>query len=115
MKRWVVGLFCLISALCSAVERYHLKVADIRNSMEEMFSYHVETKELTNALAKRSFKIYVDQFAPQRIYLTQAETKPFLDLNSSQLESIINHYYGDEYPEFTTLNKMIAQSIDRAR
>jgi carboxyl-terminal processing protease len=115
MKRWVVGLFCLISALCSAAERYHLKVADIRNSMEEMFSYHVETKEMTNALVKRSFKIYVDQFDPQRIYLTQAETKPFLDLNSFQLESIINHYYGDEYPEFTTLNKTIVQSIQRAR
>jgi len=115
MKRWVVGLFCLISSLCIASERHQLKIADVRNSMEEMFSYHVETREMTPALIKRSFKIYIEQFDPQKIYLTQAEAKPFLDLSSSQIESIVNHYYSDDYPEFATLNKTIVQAIQRAR
>jgi carboxyl-terminal processing protease len=115
LRSRVLGLLCLISSLCFASEKYHLKIADVRNSMEEMFSYHIETKEMTSALIKRAFKIYIDQFDPQKIYMTQAEAKPFLDLNSTQIESIINHYYGDEYPEFATLNKTIAQSIQRAK
>ncbi|HUD01584.1 MAG TPA: S41 family peptidase [Rhabdochlamydiaceae bacterium] len=115
LRSRVLGLFCLISSLCFASEKYHLKVADVRNSMEEMFSYHVETREMTSALIKRSFKIYIDQFDAQKIYLTQAEAKPFLSLNSSQIESIIDHYYGDEFPEFVTLNKTINQAIQRAK
>lgn len=111
----VLGFLCLISSVCIASDKYHLKTTDIRNSMEEMFSYHVETKEMTSSLIKRAFKIYLDQFDSQKIYMTQAETKPFLDLNSTQIESIINHYYGDEYPEFTTLNKTVIQSIGRAK
>jgi carboxyl-terminal processing protease len=115
MKRWVFGLFCLISSLSAASERHHLRIADVRNSMEEMFSYHVETREMTPALIKRSFKIYIDQFDPQKIYMTQSEAKPFLELSSSQIESIVNHYYSDDYPEFATLNKTIVQAIQRAR
>src|ERR1700733_11003938 len=115
LRSRLLGLLCLISSFCCAADRYHLKVADVRNSMEEMFSYHVETKEMTPSLVKRSFKIYIDQFDPQRVYMTQAEAKPFLDLNSTQIESIINHYYGDDYPEFATLNKTISQSIQRAK
>lgn len=111
----LVGILCFISSLCFASEKYLVKTVDIRNSMEEMFSYHVETKEMTAALIKRAFKIYIEQFDAQRVYMTQAEAKPFLDLNSSQIESIINHYYGDEFPEFATLNKTIGQAIGRAK
>jgi len=115
LRSRLLGFLCLITSICCAADKYHLKIADVRNSMEEMFSYHVETKEMTSALVKRSFKIYIDQFDPQRIYMTQAEAKPFLDLNSSQIESIVNHYYGDDYPEFATLNKTITQSIQRSK
>lgn len=115
LRSRLLGFLCLISSFCCAAERYHLKIADVRNSMEEMFSYHVETKEMTPALVKRSFKIYLDQFDPQRVYMTQGEAKPFLDLNSTQIESIINHYYGDDFPEYATLNKTISQSILRAK
>src|SRR5215475_14595143 len=99
LRSRLLVFLCLISSFCCAAEKHHLKIADVRNSMEEMFSYHVETKEMTPALVKRSFKIYVDQFDPQKIYLTQGEAKPFLDLKATQVESVINHYYSDEYPE----------------
>jgi len=116
MKSWLAGLFCLIFSICSASQQRHeLKIADIRNSMEEMFSYHVETKEMTQHLAKRSFKIFLEQFDPQRIYMTQTEAKPFLELTSYQIESIIDHFYGDQYPEFMTLNKTMGKAIQRAQ
>ncbi len=113
-KRWIVGIsFFVVSVVAS--ERMQLEMADVRNSMEEMFSYHVETKEITSLLVKRAFKIYLEQFDPQKIYLTQSEAKPFLELTSTQIEKIIDHYFADEYPEFTTLNKTIVKSIERQK
>lgn len=92
-----------------------LKKTDIRNSMEEMFSYHVEYKELTPLLVKRAFKSYFEQFDSQRFYLLHSEVKPFLELSSNTIESVIVHYYTDDYPEFQSLNRVIAKAIKRAR
>src|SRR5689334_20593194 len=106
-RSWIVGIFFAVGVVAS--ERMQLEIADVRNSMEEMFSYHVETKEITSLLVKRAFKIYLEQFDPQKIYLSQGEVKPFLELTSTQIEMIIDHYFADEYPEFTTLNKTIVK------
>ncbi len=92
-----------------------LRLVDVRNSMEEMFTYHVEIREMTPTVVKRAFKNYVEQFDSQRIYFTYAEVKPFFEVNSTQIEHVINHYYADEYPEFGALNKSIGQAIARAK
>ena len=115
MFRRLIFLLIFFVSVASASERYQLRLVDVRNLMEEMFSYHVETREMTATLAKRSFKIFSEQFDPQKIYLTQAELKPFLELSSSQLEMVIDHYFADEYPEYQTLNSTISKAIERAR
>ncbi len=107
--------FFLIKTVFAAPHSHQLKVTDVRNTMEEMFSYHVEAKEMSSLVVKRSFKNFIDQFDSQRIYLTQSETRAFLELTSSQIESIVDHYYADEYPEFLTLNKTIVKAIERVR
>lgn len=112
MKR--IALFCIFLFSCLQASTHQLKLADVRNSMEEMFTYHVEIREMTPTVVKRSFKNYIEQFDGQRIYFTSAEIKPFFDISSSQMEHIINHFYSDEYPEFAALNKSISQSIKRA-
>lgn len=99
----------------SSVEKHELKVTDIRNLMEEMFSYHVETKEMGHSLVKRSFKIFLDQFDVQKIYLTKSEAKPYLELAISQIEAVINHFYSDDYTEFENLNRLFEQAIYRAQ
>lgn len=111
--------FCAFFFVCIQTfllaSTHQLKLADVRNSMEEMFTYHVEVREMTPTVIKRSFKNYVEQFDSQRIYFTYAEVKPFFELSSSQIEHIIDHFYADEYPEYKTLNKSISQAISRAR
>lgn len=114
MKRYLFAFFILISS-CLLPLPQELKKTDVRNTMEEMFSYHVEYKELTPLLVKRCFKSYIEQFDGQKLYLLQSEVKPFLDLTSSHFESIIGHYYIDEYPEFETLNHVISKAIERMR
>lgn len=115
MCRWLVSVLSIFILTLGASERYQLKLTDVRNLMEEMFSYHVETKEMTAPLVKRSFKTFSEQFDPQKIYLTQSEVNPFLDLSSSQLEMVIDHYFADEYPEYQTLSNTIFKAIGRAR
>jgi carboxyl-terminal processing protease len=94
---------------------HQLKLTDVRNTMEEMFSYHVEAKEISAVLVKRSFKNFIDQFDSQKIYLTEKEIRPFLELTSAQIETIVDHYYGDEYPEYAMLNKTVVKAIERSR
>lgn len=110
-------LFFLIAAtsLGASNPKHELKLNDVRNSMEAMFSYHVETREITATLIKRSFKNFIEQFDAQKIYFTQSELKPFSDLSSSQIEQIIDHYFADRFPEFEAVNQSIVQAIDRAR
>ncbi len=102
-------------ALSALSEPAHLKLVDVRNAMEEIFSYHVETKELTPLLVRRSFKMFIEQFDPKKIYLTASEVKPFLDLDATQIEKVIDHFYIDQYPEFDAINKAIVLSIQRGR
>jgi carboxyl-terminal processing protease len=110
-----IALFFVFIFSCLHAATHQLKLADVRNSMEEMFTYHVEVREMTPTVIKRSFKNYVEQFDSQRIYFTYADVQPFFEINSSQIEQIIDHYYADEYPEFKALNKSVGQSINRAR
>lgn len=114
MKRVFFVFFILVSSCISALPE-QLKKADVRNTMEEMFSYHVEYKELSPLIVKRCFKSYIEQFDTQKLYLLQSEVRPFLDLTSSNFESIIEHYNIDEYPEFETLNRVISKAIERTK
>jgi len=117
MSKRFTALLLLISIFISPLSAVcrKLSLIDVRNTMEEIFSYHIEVKEMTPTLVKRSFKMFIEQFDPGKIYLTYDEVKPFLELSSTQVESIINHFYNDQYPEFQLVNAMIAKSIERAR
>ena len=109
------GVIFLFVFSCLHAATHQLKLADVRNSMEEMFTYHVEVREMTPMVIKRSFKNFVEQFDSQKIYFTYGEVKPFFEINSTQIEHIIDHYFADEYPEYKALNKSIGQAIMRAR
>src|SRR6185437_11614818 len=114
VHRSLLALFiCIGSSLCALPQQ--LKKVDVRNTVEDMLSYHVEYKELNPLLVKRCFKSYLEQFDGQKVFLLQAEVSPFLNLSSHNFESIIEHYYFDEYPEFETLNRVIGKAIERAR
>lgn len=115
MRSILLTLVFAIASLQASAVRQPLKLTDVRNSMEEMFSFHVETREMTPTLVKRSFKNFVEQFDPQKIYFTYPEVRPFFEVSNSQIERVIDHYFADEFPEFAALNKSLAQAIQRAR
>jgi carboxyl-terminal processing protease len=92
-----------------------LKTSDIRPSMQEIFNYHVEWKELTPLLVKRSFKIYIEQFDPFRIYLLQEEIQPYLELSSEQISGAMKRYQKDDFSDYQALNQLFQNAIKRSR
>ncbi len=47
-------------------------------TMQEMLDYHVEYKEFSPLIARRSLKIYIEQFDPDRSIYYLSEAKPYL-------------------------------------
>jgi len=110
---------CLALSLLVAQGAYavsdKLKTSDVKGMFEEMLNLHVEYKEFTPALARRSIRIFVEQFDPNRIYLLASEVQPYLDMNDDQLMHVVHGFYSNNFTVFTNLNSLIQKSILRAR
>lgn len=98
-----------------AAEQELLKQSDIGKIMKQIFSQHVDKKDMTASILKNSFKVYIDQFDPERIYLLEEEVRPFLDVSDSDVERMMSEYQKGEYTEFRQINKTIENAIARAR
>lgn len=112
-----VSLFTL-SMICGALGAEPagvLQTKDINKVMQQIFDQHVDKKEMTIAIMKNAFKVYADQFDPDRIYLTEVDVKPFLEMSDEDIRKYIELYKKGEYQEFTDLNNVIQKSITRAR
>lgn len=92
-----------------------LKYPQIRQNMQHIFQYHVENKSLSPIVVKRSFKIYIEQFDPDQIYLLKNEVLPFLELGDSQITNVVKHYEKDQFDEYLELNQVLEQAIARHR
>ncbi|MBS3903878.1 MAG: PDZ domain-containing protein [Simkania sp.] len=91
-----------------------LSLKDIRPMMEDMLAYHVEYKDLNPVLMRRAIKTFVSQFDPQKIYLTSAEVRPYLDMGDRKLQSAIANYYHDEFGDFVSFNRLMVNAIKRS-
>ena len=107
-----LGLFFI---LCSLTGAFQLKKTDVRAAMEEMLAYHVEYKDFSSLIARRTLKIYVEQYDSEKVYLLSSEARPYLDPNEERLTAVIQKYNRDDLSEFEALNQTIQRSIVRAR
>lgn len=96
-------------------EAFTLSLKDVRPTMDKMFTYHVENKEFSPTIAKRSLKIYIEQFDPDRIYLLKNEAEAYLGVSPRKVRELINHYQQDQFPEYWNLNFTIQRAIRRAQ
>src|SRR5262249_47293126 len=84
---------------------FQLKKEDVRKTMQNIFGYHVEYKEFSPLIAKRSFKIFIEQFDPDKVYLLSGEVKPYLDPQEDKLKAVIQKYSQDDLSEYDKLNQ----------
>ncbi|MBP9842045.1 MAG: PDZ domain-containing protein [Simkaniaceae bacterium] len=88
---------------------------DVRMTMREMFSYHVENKELSPEIVRRTLKIYIEQFDSQKLYLTQEEVNAYLNPSYALISRIIDCYFSDDISVFETINQIFTSAIHRSR
>lgn len=114
--RWLICVhFAVVSLVFVAAEPEHLKTKDINAIMKQIFSQHVDKKEMTASILKNSFKVYIDQFDPDRLYLSEQEVQPFLQISDAEAARYIEQYQRGQFPEYTDLNNVIQKAILRAR
>ena len=109
-------IFLIGAILCfSGLSAKQLTYADIKKTMHEMFYYHVEYKELEPQLVKRSFKIYMEQFDPDKMYLLKSDVTPYLELSKSRIKRVIELYNRNDFKDYLEVNSTISDSIKRSR
>ncbi len=110
--RWFLPLIVCVSLLADPAS---LKETDINKVMQEIFSQHVDKKEMNEVLLKSAFKTYIEQFDPDKTYLIQSEVNPYLNMDNPRLETLLKRYKAGDYTAFKELNKVFQKSIARAR
>lgn len=103
-----------LGSLCAA-EPELLQMKDINKIMKQIFDQHVDKKEMSSSILKNSFKVYIDQFDPDRIYLLESEARPFLQMQDSEVAHLVDQYQESQFPEYMLLNDVIQKAINRSR
>lgn len=115
IRYWFGFVVCLIHSLSAASETKLLKSSDISKVMQQIFEQQSDQKNITESIFKHSFKVYIDQFDPERIYLLELEVRPFLELSDAAIARVKEQYQRNQFTEFMNLNDVIQKAIERSR
>lgn len=88
---------------------------DVHRVMDQLFVYHVDKKQMTTELLRRSYEAYIDQFDTQKLYLLQGEVNRWASRPVNQLTKALSRYEMGDYGDYVALNGMIKSSIVRSR
>ena len=111
MIKKIISFLLLTFSLASA----ELKVEHINPIIKKFLQYHVEYNAITPNLVKRTVKIYIQQFDPEKCYLLDHEIEPYLNISTTDAYFIIEGMKKNDYSFFHKLNVLIQKSIERAK
>ena len=117
MKRILCLLILSMAAWTSPLlaVRENLNVGDVPRVMERLFHFHIENKEWSPLLIRRSLKLYIEQFDPDKSYLLESEVAPYVSISPERAEEILARVKKKNYSDFTALNVVFEQAVIRAR
>lgn len=117
MKRKTVLFFLCVFAWIVPLSSVQtsLRINEIPKIMERFFSLHIENKELSTTLVRRSFKLYIEQFDSEKAYLLESEVLPYLKMSDKKASEILARLKKNDYSDFIALNQLIQRSILRAQ
>lgn len=107
-------IFCA-SLIYAAEDKELLKTTDVNRIMTEIFDKHVDKKKMSGTIVGTSFKVYINQFDPQRVYLLESEVAPYLNMSDTDLNLITTQYNSNLFPAYIKLNDVIQKAIKRER
>ena len=88
---------------------------DVRHIMDQLFDYHVNKKQISPLIIKRSLKIYIDQFDGNMSYLLADEVDPYLNPDRALLQHMYDAYNEDDLSYYQQIYSMVQKSILRVR
>jgi carboxyl-terminal processing protease len=116
MKKMVLILLFCFSWMTPAISAPHsLKFDEISKVMERFFTFHIENKELNTTIVRRSMKLYIENFDPERAYLLEEEVRPYLNMTESRASEILSRLEKGDYSDFLELNGIMQESVIRAQ
>ena len=74
-----------------------LTVNDINTVLSSIFDQHIQFKEMDELIIKRSFKSYINQVDPLKIYLIESEIEPYLNMSDISAKKIAKQIQKNDY------------------
>lgn len=108
-------LFLLLLIPCYLIPQQILHEADVRKIMDQIFSQHLEKKEIDAEIIKNSFRNYINQFDPHHIYLLESEVNPYINMDENEIQKVVNDYKNNNFDVYKKLNLLIQKAIQRAQ
>ncbi len=116
MNRKIFYIFLVLAAwIVPAFAQDTLKISDISRVMSRLMHYHIEMKELNPALIRRSLRLYIEQFDPDKSYLLESEAAPYLKMTDEKALEILVRIQRKNYSDYMELNNLIERAIVRAQ
>lgn len=112
-RLFLISLFLFPSVFLREIDALTQK--DVQAGVDEMLAYHVEYKELSPRLIKRSFKIFLEQFDPYGTYLLQKEAGPFWEMKTLMAKEAAALHLQGRYPFHERMESLFQEAIRRAR
>ena len=107
-------IFCI--SICPLIAAQPLlNSGDIHRVMDRLFSLHIENRDLNSTIVRRCFKLYIEQFDPEKSYLLDREVLPFLQMSDEAAGLIVQRMNKNDFSDFLLLNDTIQQAIIRAQ
>src|SRR3989338_6663905 len=114
-KAIVIFLFCIFWMQPAFPLSQSLQYQDISRVMDRFFTFHIENKELNTTIVRRSMKLYIEHFDPEKVYLLKHETMPYINMDERQAQEVMSRLEKGDFRDFLTLNGLIQESIVRAQ
>jgi carboxyl-terminal processing protease len=113
-RKAVLQILLLVSGVAAFATPQSLKLADVPKVMERLFSFHIENKSLTPVIIRRSMKIYIEQFDPEKAYVLAQEIVPYLNLTDQKAAEIVARLNRGDYSDYLALTTIFQRSVRRA-
>jgi len=88
---------------------------DVSRIMQDILGQHVREKKITKDILKNSFRVYIEQFDPEKVYLLKKEAEPFLNPSESRLHQYLEAFERGNFRPYQQIDLLIKKSIERSR
>ena len=114
-KTILIFLFVLLGIGSASALPSSLKIDDIQRVMDRLFALHIENKEFNTTIIRRGMKLYIEQFDPEKSYLLESESLPYLNMSEQKAQEVLVRLKSQDYSDFLTLNEIFQNAILRAQ